>query len=165
MLSPHPAPYSGLPSIGGFRGEAVPAVFHFINFMLKFSDFFKFWTRHENCIKVLPFSFCPCMLWTHFDSAHVLLIPIFVSSLIVQQKYLSSLCRYNVLWGYQKIWGKFSFFIIWDKMALDKLSSWASWTWTSWAGTSWLGANWHKTINIQFMTFEQTEVFLRFCNT
>ena len=59
----------------------------------------------------LPLSFCSCMLSTHFDSAHVLMIPHFVSNLIVQQKYLSSLCRHYVRRGYQRIWGKFQFLL------------------------------------------------------
>ena len=48
--------------------------------------------------------------------------------------------------------GQVSFFIIWDKMALDKLSSGASWNRKSWAGTSWLGAKWHVTVILIYLT-------------
>ena len=66
------------------------------------------------------------------------MIPHFVSSLIVQQKSLLSLCRHYVLREYQRIWGKFQFLVygkdvigqvvIWGKLESDKLG-WGKLTW------------------------------------
>ena len=49
--------------------------------------------------------------------------------------------------GISKNLGQVSVFIITDKLALDKLSSGASWNRTSWAGISWPGAKWHVTFS------------------
>ena len=66
------------------------------------------------------------------------MIPHFVSSLIVQQKSLSSFCRHYVLRGYQRNGANFIFYymgqdgigqvVIWGKLESDKLG-WDKLTW------------------------------------